>query len=322
MLVALDGSRFAESALHHGRVLARALGSRLRLVTVLDPARSGGTAAGSAECRLQLLETKCYLEGLVRRLEREGIEAGADVREGSPVREILAAAGESAAVLVLVAARPRRREDRLLSRGVAQGIIAHGPGSVLVARGDGWRGRVGRHRGACGYARVTVGVDHSPGSRRALRLAASVAARQEARLLLIRVVSTPPGGTVEAGAADAAGIRLRQLRARLSASGPEVETVLCRCRPGRVPEAIEEAAREARADLIVVGARGSGRSDSLYGSCARRLLLHGELPVLVVRDARGRDGAPGSRAARCVARPRPRSRRPPGTPGSVSRPSF
>lgn len=296
ILVALDGSSFAESALDHARVVARAVGSRLHLVTILDPGRSGATASRSTERRLQLIEAQGYLERWVGELEDDGLEASLETREGPPAHEVLAAAREREVDLVVVATRPRRQGERLLSRGVAQSIIASAKVSLLVARGGTSADR--RNRRTASYRRIAVGVDGSPASRRALRLAASLARREGATLLLVEVLAAGSGASAAQdrergpGQGDGAercdlarwpeGGHLEALGRRLAGSGVEVETLL-RCST-RVAETVEEAAREVGADLLVLGARGAGRAASGYGRCARHLLLHSEVPLLVVPE--------------------------------------
>lgn len=315
ILVPLDGSSFGESSLVHARAVARALDSRLHLVTVLDPSRSGATASRSAECRLQLIETRNYLERLAREMERDGLEASLETREGDPAHEVREAARERRAGLVVLATRPRRRDERLLSRGVAQELIASADVSLLVARGasDGRRW----DRDASTYGRIAVGVDGSPGSRRALRLAAAVARSEGASLVLVHV-STAGGGATPGrdgrsgpgtdADADAVGPSaeeryLGRLGRRIACTGTEVETVLRSSR--RVAETVERAAEEAGADLLVLGARGAGEAGSRYGGCSRRLLLHSEVPLLVVREEERRSSR---RAPRSTLHERRRTR--------------
>jgi len=58
-------------------------------------------------------------------------------------------------------------------------------------------------------------------------------------------------------------------------------------RSGPVTEAIEIAALEYAADLIVIGSRGLGAfAGSILGSVARALARHASVPVLVVRECR------------------------------------
>ena len=297
ILVALDGSAFGESALPHARALARVLGTPLHLVAVLDPSLTGGTVEGSAECRLQLLETERYLDRLARGLAAEGFETSHEVREGDPAHEVVAAGLERDAEFLVVASRPRRRSERLVSRGVAQGVVASGVLSLMVARGLG-SGHGGAQSPAA-YRTIAVGVDGSPASHRALRLAASLARSEDALLVLVHVL---PGGVAASrvprprvrssgeprrdfeGPSEA-GRYLEELERSLQGGGAGIRTVLCRS--PQVADAVEATAREEGADLLVLGARGAGEAGTRYGRCARRLLGRAEMPVLVVRAERG-----------------------------------
>lgn len=291
LLVALDGSSFGESGLAHARVLAGAFGSYLHLVTVLDPTHSGGTAAGSAECRLQKMEANAYLERLARELEEGEFEVSFETREGVPDHEILAAAAERDAAVVVLASRSRRREDRLVSRGVALGIIASGARSLLVVRAS----PSSRTRRTATYRKIAVPLDGSRSSHRALRVAASVASREGARLVLIRVL--PPGAV----GTSLGGGYLQNLADGLGSLGLEADTVVCRS--ARVADAVDDAGQEAGADLLVLGARGAGGASARYGRCARRLLLHGATTLLVVRDGERRTSVPGEEADQRNRRP-------------------
>ncbi|MFW6192810.1 MAG: universal stress protein, partial [Gemmatimonadota bacterium] len=110
-------------------------------------------------------------------------------------------------------------------------------------------------------------------------------------------------GELASGAAGSppGGGYLQNLAGRLGSFGVEADAVVRRS--DRVADAVDEAAQEAGADLLVLGARGAGGASARYGRCARRLLLHGETHLLVVRDVEHRTTVVGEKAA-------PRSRRP------------
>ncbi len=64
-------------------------------------------------------------------------------------------------------------------------------------------------------------------------------------------------------------------------AGLRVETI---AQEGYPPLVIEEAAREANADLIAMGTHGrSGLRHLLLGSTAQRVVQHAPCPVLTVR---------------------------------------
>jgi len=67
-----------------------------------------------------------------RRLARAGRRSEAEVRVGIPTAELVAAAREWSADLVIVGSRGRTRLARLLLGSVARGVLLHAPCSVLV----------------------------------------------------------------------------------------------------------------------------------------------------------------------------------------------
>lgn len=320
VLVALDGSPFAESALAHARPLARALGSGLHLVTVLDPARTGATSRTSAEGRLQRLEAVAALERVAEALRSEGHRCTFEVREGQPSTEIEASVMERRVGTVALAVRPRSAKERLTPGSVTQGVLNSGAAALLIARGK--ERRAARPRGpleAC-YGRIAVAVDGSSASHRALRLASFLACRDGAEIVLVHVLATstphsPP--THDASTSELvrgipfreASEALRYLRVverKVSLHGVPVRS--------RLFYSWSEAdAVQADADLLVVAAGGDALHARGYGRGTQRLLLHARIPVLVWRDqsAAATPAEPWSpgRAARAMRRaPARRSR--------------
>jgi nucleotide-binding universal stress UspA family protein len=88
---------------------------------------------------------------------------------------------------------------------------------------------------------------------------------------------------VDRGEASAHAVAVRALE-RLSVRGVPAAIDV---RAGPVKEAIEAAALEYAADVIVIGSRGLGTfAGSILGSVARALARHAAVPVLVVRECR------------------------------------
>lgn len=75
-----------------------------------------------------------YADAMARRLEGAGIRAVAEVRGGDPAREIVRAARERGADLIVTGSRSLHGLDRLLLGSVARNVLLHAHASVLVVR--------------------------------------------------------------------------------------------------------------------------------------------------------------------------------------------
>jgi len=122
---------------------------------------------------------------------------------------------------------------------------------------------------------IALATDGSPYSRRALQVAAAVAAEWALPLTVIAVAGEDdPDGRIANGWIDSALAGARAAGA--SARG--------RSASGKTHEAILLTAAQAGADLVVVGRRGGNPSKRvLLGSTAERVASHAEGPVLIVR---------------------------------------
>jgi nucleotide-binding universal stress UspA family protein len=147
-----------------------------------------------------------------------------------------------------------------------------------------------RESAAPPIARIVVAVDATPASRSAIERAAALAGRFGSRLYVLH--AAPSFGAPGCRFADEAAIdelfgfaekRLHdEAQAKLRSSvAPVIECV----RVGKPAVEVATFADEARADLIVVGARARSSFDRiLNGNVADEVLRATSRPVLVVRE--------------------------------------
>jgi nucleotide-binding universal stress UspA family protein len=79
-------------------------------------------------------EARANAEAMARRLTEIGIPTAAEVRSGDPAAEIVKAAAELQADLIVTGSRCLHGVDRLLLGSVARNVLQHAHASVLIVR--------------------------------------------------------------------------------------------------------------------------------------------------------------------------------------------
>lgn len=145
------------------------------------------------------------------------------------------------------------------------------------------------------FARILVPYDFSPPSRRALRFAREWATRFDSEICLLHVIEPintcgvpgvelillplPPTDTHEPIRAELEKIVHQEF--------PASAKVSVHLRDGVPYNEIVTAARELKADLIIIATHGrSGLTRALLGSTAERVVRHATCPVFTLRRAR------------------------------------
>jgi nucleotide-binding universal stress UspA family protein len=129
-----------------------------------------------------------------------------------------------------------------------------------------------------GVERVLVATDRSETAERAVRFAAEMAGRYEAELVVLRVLVGNAVSRVDAAREleeHVAGLAGERKRAAVVAGDDPAD-------------AIVEAARRERADILVVGSVGmSGRREFLLRNVPNRVSHNAPCTVVIVRTQEG-----------------------------------
>jgi nucleotide-binding universal stress UspA family protein len=300
ILYATDGSERAGTA---GRLLTRLSLRADAKVTVLSavpppgwlatmPLESSAGAQGTIYAMLdeitaeQQAAARRTAEDAAAFLRQQGANAGTCVRQQAPAEAILAEAKEEEAGLIVVGSHGMGAIEHLVIGSVSERIARYAQCSVLVAR-------------AGTLKRAIIAVDGSESAGHALDaiLRLPLPIDLEMTLVYVRPLATLPpalqlgpgfsGGTMldeYLQQSHALGEQIvRHAQAHLRHAGRAVGTEV-RC--GDPAEELIAAAREAGADLMVVGAANKSALGRLFlGSVSGRVLSHAPCSVLVARTA-------------------------------------
>jgi nucleotide-binding universal stress UspA family protein len=135
VLIALDGSALAAHALDVGMGLVRALGAEAGLVHAVDPKLAFAPEAGvPAQTLMEELrrDGHAILAGAASRAG--GAPPWQFLREGDPAHEIIAAAREWDADLIVLGSHGRSGLARVMLGSTAESVVRHAPCPVVVVR--------------------------------------------------------------------------------------------------------------------------------------------------------------------------------------------
>jgi nucleotide-binding universal stress UspA family protein len=265
LLVCCDGSAEARQAVFQTLALARACGSRVGVLRVVEIIPE--VEAVAPDLRAQQ-EREVREEMKAIRAEAAGMKAAVEIlirQSQLPHAAIVAEAEKFGADLIIMGRSGRTGLARLLLGSVTARVIGHSAVNVLVMP-----------RGASlSLARLLVALDASPPSEAAWQEAVSLAKSGEVQLFA--VAAAPEEGEI----IEAQGI-IRQHLEAANREGIHLRGILPQ---GQQPDdAIVQAALRNEVDLIIMGSHGrTGLTKLLMGSVTQGVIGQAPCPVLVVK---------------------------------------
>jgi len=299
ILVPLDGSEFAETALSTAGTLAQRFGARLSLASVVSDLPPVPLAAGDGQIISRWFEEEearanQYLEEVRTRIAPSGVESEGWVRSGPVARTVDALASEQEAELIVLTTHGRGAWQRAWLGSVADALIRRGGTPILLLREKDasrtWAGGIPR--------KVVVPLDGSEKGEVALEAVRPLLQPGTSRVELVLVMHEPfplattylPHTITDGNLLDTRKKRaqdyLDQIAAKLIAEGIEaVGEVIVASDPAR---GILDHLEGAHADLVCIATRGRGGAARLVlGSVADKVIRGAAAPVLVSRRTEG-----------------------------------
>lgn len=312
ILVPLDGSARAESALPVAARIARATGGSLLLAQVISPPPdySGGLVMApmlnEQTIEIEMSESTGYLKRIAAQLA--GVETRVEVSFGTIARQLLITAETYGADLIVICSHGRTGFTRWALGSVARTLVHQSAVPVLVLRqGETPLPDVESTR----PLRALVPLDGSQLAEAALnpaaQLVAALAAPGQGALHLTQVVKPYQTGTDEGFVSTLNEEMLQQVRMYLATTAQGLLATTSKLHltntssvelESDVASAIVQIAEQGtpkrenggvgRSDLIAISTHGRGGLERwVMGSVTERVLNATKLPVLVVRPKKG-----------------------------------
>jgi nucleotide-binding universal stress UspA family protein len=273
ILVAVDESQQAQCAMETAANLAQMLKAELTLVNVVKPPFDPDEEHRSQ----QILED-------FRSTAPASLKTQIDSRKGNVVAEIVGAAEESRAGLIIMGTHARGRLTQLLLGSTTEGVARWAPCPVLAVRQP-WNSEITVRP----FQRILVAVDASEPALAALAAGLEMADRIGAAVAVIHVADTVHpwrGEMSKVGLAPLSEIRRQGqlLLNRIRADVPRAKKYEAILRDGDPAKEVLKSALDWKADLIVIGSQGHGHIDQfVLGSVANAVVRGALCPVLLVR---------------------------------------
>ncbi|MEZ4498697.1 MAG: universal stress protein [Thermomicrobiales bacterium] len=294
ILVPLDGSEYGERALPWASAIGGESADLILLEVVPSTAGvrdfTGKVVASAEQIARGYQEIATEQLGDVRERwfpNRENITLV--IAEGDPTEQILAAAHQHRADLIVMSSRGRGAIGRFASGSVADRVMRHAPLPVCVI---GPEGEIERN---AGVRRVIAPVDNSPLSFAALPVAAAIALISDVEVHAVHVLSpevddmiVPLSGMQPVPAAfndDVIKAREESGRELVNQAAERVRMLGAKAvgdlYTGRPSEALTEILHSG--DVLVLASHGrKGLPRWVLGSTALKLIQNGSAPVVVV----------------------------------------
>jgi nucleotide-binding universal stress UspA family protein len=138
ILLAMDGSRHAESALAYARELALRDNAQVVVVHAFEPVPTYLGEPWEAEVTARHVSVgRGLAEDAAQELQESGVDVIVEVLEGPPADAILKVAGVRQCDLIVMGSRGHGALASLLLGSVSHRVLAHAQAPVLVVRATG-----------------------------------------------------------------------------------------------------------------------------------------------------------------------------------------
>ena len=284
LVVLLDGSTHAAQALPTAKMLCRATGAKLHLLSAVK----NKTKEQKDRFKKTTEGRRVYLENLSKELISEGYDTSYVVRPGYIADATAAYLQETNIDLVILSTRGKSGEKNWEKGGASRKLVQNISKPILMVQTE-HAGRAETHW-VPRLRRILVALDGSIHSERTLPYARALAQTFKSQIFLVSVPAVPNASDYRAPAEYLEALRSKKdtnMRKFLSAiarglrkDGLKVQTIVTGSLPSNT---IVDVAAAKHVDLIMMTSRGRGGLKLLFmGSVAERVVQGADQMVLMI----------------------------------------
>jgi len=294
ILLPLDRSELAECVLPHAIAMARAFGSQVTLLHVMDTPREARwrRAMDPLNWQIRKAEATTYLTQVQQRLQAVGVVTDTQLLEGFAAEQIIGFSDTHAPHLIILSSHGQSGLSDWGVSSVVHKIALRAHTSVMIVRAA---LPVPPDVADLRYQRILVPLDGTPRAEYVMPAAAVLARDHEAEIVLAHVVQKPalprrtPPSREDVELADQLVARnqleatqyLDQLQSRIT--GKVEARVLV---SDHLTSSLHELAEREKTDLILLSVRGdANQARGLYGDVISSLIIQGTTPLIIMQDS-------------------------------------
>ena len=291
ILVPLDGSPYAESAVPQAAAISQAFNAKIMLLHILERDRVDPSTQvfDLLNWQIKKMEAKLYLERMSDRLQKSSLQTDEIILEGPVAESITKFAQSQDMKLVVLSSHGQNGLRKWGTSSITNKIILSAPTSVLIVRAP----RIEEKP----YRRILVPLDCSWRAENVLPIIALLARFHKSQIQIAHVVKTtelsrhlPPdqedidlSNRIVTRNRDEALHYLNQVQLHSSLADIDINTHLIIS--DNVTLALHELVEREQIDMVAFSAHGySGNNQWPYGSVVNNFILYGKVPLLIVQD--------------------------------------
>src|SRR5512143_982776 len=191
ILLPLDRSELAECVLPHAFAVARAFGSQVTLLNVMDVPREARwrNAMDPLNWQIRKAEANAYLHEVDLRLQAAGLLTETHILEGVAAEQVIGFSDTYAPHLIILSSHGQSGLSEWGVSSVVHKIAQRARTSVMIVRAA---QPVAADATDFHYRRILVPMDGTPRAEYVLPAASALARAHEAQIVLVHVVQRPP----------------------------------------------------------------------------------------------------------------------------------